>query len=302
MIRKIASMIIVLIMNAFSFPINIELLNCPFKIEFYDSNNTLTGQGFLTYDQLKRPIKAVFGTDSVWTVFTQHGDTLYQSYHYSTGPDTDYEKVITPVNGKPTVSWHFDNNNFLDEKDSCIYDAMLRLIKIKITNYGDFSSGDSLVYYYNSSDQITNSKQFGNGELWDITDYQYDTKGRISKVSDRDCDTCKNSNGYDVLMYNDNAIRGMAGRDIFIQTENAVKIMSIGNRVEITVAGEKSWIKSCKVISMDGKKVFQTTAPDNAGTNKLSLQPPNGFGRTNNIVTIILNNGTVINSVVRNKM
>lgn len=302
MIKAAFCLIVVFVLNSFSFTIFSELVDCPYKIQFYDTNNTLGGEGYLFYDQLKRPTKAVYGTDSIWTVFTQHGDTLYQSYHYSTSPDTDYEKIIIPLSGKPNVSWHYDNYNFLDEKDSSIYDAASRLIKVKITNYGDFSSGDSLVYYYNTTNQITMCKQFGEEGLWGITDYQYDAQGRISRISDRDCDTCKNNDGYDLLIYNENAIRGMAGRNTSSETENAMKIMSFGNRVEINIANEKLWIKSCKVISMDGKKVFQTTAPDNARTNKLSLQLPNGLGCTNNIVTIILNNGTVINSVVRNKM
>ena len=302
MIKAAFCVIVVFVLNSFSFTIFSELVDCPYKIQFYDTNNTLSGDGYLFYDQLKRPIKSVYGTDSIWTVFTQHGDTLYQSYHYSTGPDTDYEKVVTPSGGKPTVSLHFDNNNKLDEKDTCIYDANLRIIKIKITNYGSSSSGDSMVYSYNGANQVISTRQYGYGELWGITDYQYDAKGRISRISDRDCDTCKNNDGYDMLIYNENAIRGMAGRNTSSVTENAVKIMSIGNRVEINVADENLSIRSCKATSLDGKKVLQTGLVNTTGNKKWSMQLPDGLGHTNVLFSVILSNGAVFNCMVRNKI
>jgi hypothetical protein len=292
--------IVLFVTMSFSQPTFLELTDCPYKVQSYDSNNVLIEESFITYDQLHRPLKVTSDGDSMWTVYAQHGDTLYEIYHYGMSSDTDYEKIVTPANGKPTVSLHFDNNNFMDEKDSCIYDGAQRLIKIRIKNYGDFSSGDSLIYVYNAANEAIQIRQYGDGALWGIEDFQYDDKGRIRRYSSRDCETCK-SDGYDLYLYNDNSVRWIAGSGSAQGKENGVTIHSVGNRINISILDEKLSVRSCKIISMDGKKVFRTMALDNMETNKISFQLPGGLGHANNIVSIGLNNGVIINSMVKNK-
>jgi hypothetical protein len=292
--------IVLLVTSSFSQSTFIEFTDCPYKVQSYDSNNVLTGESFITYDQLHRPLKVTFDGDSIWTVYAQHGDTLYEIYHYGMSSDTDYQKIVTPANGKRTVSLHFDDKNFMDEKDSCIYDVAQRLIKIRITNYGDFSSGDSLIYVYNAENEVVQIRQYGDGALWGIEDFQYDAKGRIWRYSSRDCDACK-SDGYDLYLYNDNFVRWIAGSGTAKGKESGVTINSVGNRINISISDEKLSVQSCEVISMDGKKVFQTMELENIGTNKISFQMPSGLGHANNIVSIGLNNGVMVNSMVKNK-
>jgi YD repeat-containing protein len=156
-----------------------------------------------------------------------------------------------------------------------------------------------MVYSYNGANQVISIRQYGYGELWGITDYQYDAKGRISRISDRDCDTCKNNDGYDLLIYNENAIRGIAAPSS--GRENAVKISNIGNKVEISIADENLSIRSCKVILLDGKKVLQTALVNTAGNKKWSVQLPDGLGHTNVLFSVTLCNGAVLNCMIRNK-
>jgi hypothetical protein len=40
---------------------------------------------------------------------------------------------------------------------------------------------------------------------------------------------------------------------------------------------------------------------ENIRTNKISFQMPSGLGHANNIVSIGLNNGVMVNSMVKNK-
>jgi hypothetical protein len=185
--------------------------------------------------------------DSYTGSYSRKSDTIIGTYS-----DTSVDKYVVDQNDKVIKTLNYKITT-LQEIDSIIYNNQNKMRKI-ITKriVPDTITGDSTVLTYDPNNLLKTSTVYGDGgTIWEYTEFEHDSKNRVSKAIYFDCESgCTKTNSYDTYHYSTSAVR----RNIAIVNNNFYNMKVSTDMIYLTFYNG-AMLNSLELYDLNGNKV-----------------------------------------------